>query len=202
MCHMALSVPMANRSIRLADQVVAATSDTTVPPRSSQPLQLIAALRLPAHPQELAGEQDACQGCSGSRRGCSGPKRRRRRCHRRPPWPAAQRRPDPRNGQRLREQHRQRLGQKRRPRPRCAWPGRLWCLSHAFGNKAANPSVACRNLAAAARAKGLTVNAFCAVVLANHGVPSSWATTAPGSSASTSSAPTVRPTQALGHGKR
>jgi hypothetical protein len=37
--YIPLSVPMANASIRFADQVVALTGEMTVPPRLSQPLQ-------------------------------------------------------------------------------------------------------------------------------------------------------------------
>jgi hypothetical protein len=76
-------------------------------------------------------------------------------------------------------------------------------LCHAFGNKTSNPSVAYRNVAAAAASKGLTVNAFCAVVLANHGVPSPWPTsTASSSTASSSTPPIVGPTQGPGHGNQ
>jgi hypothetical protein len=90
-----------------------------------------------------------------------------------------------------------------------------WGLCHAFGTKTwgngfgqpasaepagrkpDNPSVAYRNLVAAAAAKGLTVDAFCGLVLANHAAPSTWPTAKP--SGQDGSPPAVR-TQGHGQG--
>jgi hypothetical protein len=91
-----------------------------------------------------------------------------------------------------------------------------WGLCHAFGTKTwgnpngsgasadpagrkpTNPSVAYGDVVAAAASKGLTVDAFCAIVLANHGAPSTWPTTQGGPNGSASGSPA--PSPANGHG--
>jgi hypothetical protein len=76
------------------------------------------------------------------------------------------------------------------------------------GRKPDNPSVAYANLKAAADAQGLSVVAFCQVVIENHGVPSVWPT--PDSTATSGTTTTgttgTTPTTAVttpgqGHGK-
>ena len=67
------------------------------------------------------------------------------------------------------------------------------------GRKDDNPSVAYANLRAAAQSKGLTVVAFCQVVLENHGVPSVWPTPDPTatSGTTTTGTTTTSPTTAV-----